>query len=206
MGPYWYNTLETSFLGRWKKKIVPLDMAVDAMQYPMLKQRFNPPGERGYFYIGSNRPEKGCDILGQTMAELTDFTNGWIGPGPDIPHMQRIATHAELTSDFVSKLAEGFDFFVNTSISDANPTTILEAMAWGFPVACTPQSGYYNMPSVVTLSTTDIQANVKALLELQYRPEEELVQISLTNRQLVETRYTWIRFCDTVWRSLQGYI
>ncbi len=206
MGPYWYDTLGTSFLGRWKTKIVRLDMAVDCTQYPLVKRRFNPPGKRGYLYIGSNRPEKGCSILSQTMAQLTDFPKGWIGGGRDIPHLPRLYTYVDLTPGLVSKLASRYDFFVNTSISDANPTTILEAMAWGFPVACTPQSGYYDISSIISLSTSDIQANVETLIWLQHAPEEELIALSLTNRKLVETHYTWEHFCNTVWKSLEPYI
>lgn len=206
MGPYWYDNLENSFFAPWKHKIIRVDMAVDATEYPLVKRHFNPPGRRGYLYIGSNRPEKGCEILNRTMAKLSNFPKGWIGGGPDIPNVPRIATHAHLTPEFMSSLATEYDFFINTSVSDANPTTILEAMAWGFPVACTPQSGYYKIPSIITLDTTDIEANVKALLELQYAPEEYLLQLSVTNRRLVETHYTWERFCTTVWQGLEPYV
>jgi glycosyltransferase involved in cell wall biosynthesis len=73
-------------------------------------------------------------------------------------------------------------------------------------VACTPESGYYNRPSIVPLSTTDIAANVAALEELQHAPEERLRELSRTNRALVETQYTWERFCETVWNSLAPYV
>jgi len=206
MGKYWYDTLDNSQFAPWKHKIIQLDMAIDTVQYPFIKQHFNPPGRRGYIYIGSNRPEKGPKILSETMARLSDFPKGWVGFGPDIPNVPRIATYTHLTPSFISMLAKTFDIFVNTSISDANPATILEAMSWGFPVACTPQSGYYNIPSVIKISTTDIMANVRALLELQYAPEEYLVWISRTNRRLVETHCTWERFCTTVWQALKPYV
>ncbi|MBM3157902.1 MAG: hypothetical protein FJ004_11555, partial [Chloroflexi bacterium] len=73
MGQYWYDTIDTSFLAPWKHKIVRLDMAIDTIEYPLVKHHFNPPGRRGYLYIGSNRPEKGCSILARTMAELNDY-------------------------------------------------------------------------------------------------------------------------------------
>lgn len=206
MGPYWSDTLDQSHFAPWKHKITTVDMAVDAQQYPFIKTEFNPPGKRGYLYIGSNRPEKGCDVLAGTMAQLRDFPRGWIGSGPDIPYVPRLATYAALTPEFVCSLAEQFDFFVNTSVSDANPTTILEAMAWGFPVACTPESGYYQIPSILTLSTKDTDVNVNALRKLQYAPEDELKTLSATGRQLVETHYTWERFCSTVWRELEPYV
>lgn len=205
MGPFWRETIEQSHFAPWKDKITPLDMAVDVKEYPFLKKRYNPPGRRGYLYIGGNRPEKGCAVFGATMKHLGNFPRGWIGGGSEIPDVPRLAPYANLTPTFVASLAEQFDFFINTSVSDANPTTILEAMAWGFPVACTPESGYHNMPIITTLSTTDIQGNVKKLLELQYAPEDRLQQIGLEGRRLVEMHYTWERFCTSVWRGLKPY-
>lgn len=207
MGPYWKDTLSQSCFAPWTHKITSLDMAIDGMEYPYLKRRFNPPGHRGYFYIGSSsdRPEKGCDILEKTMSKLPEFQNGWIGGGRELSSMKRIATYASLTPSFVSTLADQFDFFINTSISDANPTTILEAMAWGFPVACTAGSGYYNIPPITTLSSTDIEYNANVLLDLQFASEERLQEISQEGRRLIETHYSWERFCSTVWKGLQPY-
>ena len=205
MGPYWRDRLDQSHFAPWKHKITSLDMAIDVREYPFVKKQFNPPGRRGYLYIGGNRPEKGCDVLSATMKQLNGFRRGWIGGGEEILNVPRLAPYASLTPQFVSSLANEYDFFVNTSVSDANPTTILEAMAWGFPVACTPQSGYYNMSTVTTLNTTDIEDNVKKLLDLQYAPEERLQQMSREARRLVETHYTWEHFCSSVWRELEPY-
>lgn len=207
MGPYWKETLSQSCFAPWKHKITSLDMAVDGAEYPHLKKHFNPPGRRGYLYIGSSsdRPEKGCDILEKTMAKLSGFPNGWIGGGRELSGMKRIATYASLTPSFMVSLANQFDFFINTSISDANPTTILEAMAWGFPVACTPGSGYHNIQAITTLSSTDIEYNAKILRDLQFAPEDHLQWLSQEGRRLIETHYSWERFCSTVWNGLQPY-
>jgi glycosyltransferase involved in cell wall biosynthesis len=62
------------------------------------------------------------------------------------------------------------------------------------------------MPSIVPLSATDIAANVAALEELQHAPEERLRELSRANRALVETQYTWERFCGTVWGELDRYV
>jgi len=206
MGQFWHETIGNSHYAVGKEKIVRVDMAVDAEEYPLVKTSFNPPGQRGYLYIGANRPEKGIEVMSRTMSRMQGFPRGWIGRGEEIPGMQRLAEHVDLTPEFVRGLAQRYDFFVNTSVSDANPTTILEAMAWGFPVACTPESGYHKMPTIMTLSTSDIEGNVRALLELQHAPEERLREIGAANRRLVEEHYTWERFCSTVWAGLEPYL
>ncbi len=206
MGPYWYDTLESSFLAQWKEKIVRLDLAVDAAEYPQVKRRFNRPGKRGFLYIGNNRPEKGTEALSAIFERMGEAPRGWVGGGAEIAHVPRIATYRALTPEFMEQLAGTYDIFLNTSVSDANPATILEAMAWGFPVACTPQSGYYNIPTITPLSITDIDANVATLRELQHAPDAELLRLSRANRALVETHFTWEQFCTTVWRTVEPYV
>lgn len=203
MGKYWYDTIDSSFLAPFKPKLTRLDMAIDSEAYPLVKRTFNPPGKRGLLYIGSNRPEKGTAILSETMLGLNDQRRSWIGWGEEIPGMTRIASHLNLTPTTVATLAQDHDIFVTTSVSDANPTTILEAMAWGFPVACTPESGYYDIPTIPRLSATDAQYNVEALERLQALPVEDLAALSLQNRSLVENFFTWERFCTSVWNRLE---
>ena len=206
MGPYWYDTIELSEFASWKPKLVRLDMAIDSHAFPLVKTHFNPPGRRGYLYIGRNSPEKGPDVLSQTMAGLLDYPRGWIGSGEEIANIERETIFTSLTPDYIRSLGSKYDFFVNTSVSDANPTTILEAMSWGFPVACTPQSGYYKTPSIIELSTTDIASNIQKLQELQYCSEENLKEVSRNNRTTVEKNYTWERFCSIVWEKIGSHL
>ncbi|MCD6290628.1 MAG: hypothetical protein J7M34_09010, partial [Anaerolineae bacterium] len=81
-GEYWYNTVEQSPFAHWKEKMVRVDMAVDASRFPYLKRRFNPPGERVLFYLGTDAPEKGVAHLAQLVRD-TGYKlvyAGYIGP------------------------------------------------------------------------------------------------------------------------------
>ncbi|HLF70500.1 MAG TPA: glycosyltransferase [Actinomycetota bacterium] len=198
MGEHWYDTIDGTFLAPFKEKIVRLDMAIDATSYPFLRERFNPPGRRGILWVGANRPEKGVDLLSRIAARSPGVPRGWIGPGASIPHIHHIAAHARLTPSYVRHLMERYDIFVNTSISDANPTTVLEAMAWGFPLACTPGSGYQGVGSIETLDPNDIEACVATVARLQQADEGALQEAVAVNRRLVQEFYTWERFCLTV--------
>ncbi len=206
MGEFWYASLNRSFLEPWMDKIVRLDMAVDVSEYPWIKRSFNPPNRRGYIYIGTNLPEKGPEILSETVGGLEGFRKGWIGDGPEIPGIPRISAARSLDPPFMAGIAKEYDIFVNTSISDANPTTILESMAWGFPVACTPQSGYWRMPNIVELSIENIDENIETLRGLQYASENRLLEMSKLNRELVTAKYTWEQFCSRIWAVLQDYV
>jgi glycosyltransferase involved in cell wall biosynthesis len=203
MGPYWYDTWDKSVFAHWKSKITRLDMAIDVRQFPRVKKRFNPPGKRKFLYIGSSLPCKGVHLLSILFGLAKRHRCVWLGGrAEEFPNLEKRTGFYSLDADFVTRLAAEVDFFITMGVSDANPTTILEAMAWGLPVCCTPQSGYYNMPEIEQLSTTDMQHNIAVLDRLQQSPEEELVERADAARRLVETTYTWERFNRTVLTEL----
>lgn len=202
MGDFWWDQWSASPYAHWMPKMVRLDMAVDVFRYPRVKTQFNPPGKRGYLYIGSSDYRKGTDHLGQLIESLGSYPAGWIGYGPDIPNVPRISGNRALTPEFMAEVAEKFDFFISPSRADPNPTTILESMAWGFPVVCTPQSGYYETSYRRNIYLDDLDRSVAMLRELQYADEADLVRMANEARHVVETHYTWDRFTSTVVKHL----
>ncbi len=201
MGPYWYETWESSALAHWKDRIVPIDMAIDIDRFPMVKKRFNPPGKRTYFYLGWTGPQKGTHLLSILFGLAKGSRCIAIGPGGAFANVEH-RPEATLDTTYLRRLADECDFLITMGVSDANPTTILESMAWGFPVCCTPQSGYYNMPELVNLSITDMRYNVSVLEMLQSAPDGELHARAQAARALVKHHYTWQRFTDTVLGAL----
>ena len=114
MGEYWWDQWDLSPYAHWKPKMIRLDMAVDGDRYPRIKKSFNMPGQRKYLYIGNSYDlRKGTDFLSQLMSQLKDCPMGWIGSGPDIPHVPRIAEHCSLTPEFMREIAMQYDFFIS---------------------------------------------------------------------------------------------
>jgi glycosyltransferase involved in cell wall biosynthesis len=136
------------------------------------------------------------------MAELGNSRCGWIGDGPEIRGITRISKSRDLTPEFMSKIAEDFDFFVSPAIADPNPTTILESMAWGFPVICTPQSGYYETGYRRNIFIDNIKKSVNVLKDMQYANESELLKMADEAREIVIANYNWDKFTDTVIQNL----
>jgi len=203
MGRYWWDQWDLSPYSHWKSKMVRLDMAVDTSRYPQLKTSFNPPGKRGYLYIGNSiDPRKGIDFLSQIMSQLKEYRKGWIGSGPDIPNVPRISKERQLTPEFMTEIAKEFDFFISPSIADPNPTTILECMAWGFPVACTPQSGYYETDYRKNIYLNNIAQSVGVLRGLQYENDDVLHLMANKARDIVITDYNWDKFTSTIIKNL----
>ncbi len=202
MGQYWWDQWNQSPYAHWKPKMVRLDLAVDVKDYPFIKKKFNKPGHRKFLFIGRNDPMKGVDFLSKLAFELKDCEFGWIGGGGDISGVKRISGKRQLDSMYMTKVAREYDFFISPSLADPNPTTILESMAWGFPVVCTPQSGYYETTYRSNIYWEDIDKSVNVLRHLQYANENELTKMADEARKVVETEYTWEKFTSTVIQHL----
>lgn len=202
MGPYWYDTWNEGPFAHWHSKLTPVDMAIDIARFPRVKKRFNPKGKRKFLFIGNGEPYKGAHLL-STLLGLAGPGQAcvWVGADRYFPHFQ-MRPAQRLEGPGIQALAEECDVFLTMGVSDANPTTILEAMAWGFPVACTPQSGYHQIPELAELSINNMQQNLDLLRRFQAADESELTDQADRARKLVESRYSFQRFTDTVTREI----
>jgi glycosyltransferase involved in cell wall biosynthesis len=177
-------------------------MAIDVKYFPCIKTNFNPPGKRGFLYIGHSNSRKGTDFLSALKRSLTDYRFGWIGNGLEIRGVYRISKGRPLTPDFMRKIAVDFDFFISPSRADPNPTTILESMAWGFPVVCTPQSGYYETDYRRNIFWNDLERSAEVLKELQFTDEQQIEMMAEKAREIVDKEYTWDRFVGIIYQYL----
>lgn len=210
-GPYWYDTIESTQFAHWKPKMVRLDMAVDTAHFPFLRQEagpmsFNPPGHRKLVYIGSSMPQKNLGYMVQLMSKMPDIKLHWYGGSSDHPlaRLPNVSVVGWVTLDraIAEGIIENYDIMINTSISDANPTTLLEARAWGLITACTKESGYYNDPFFTELFLEDLNASVAAIRGLLEAPTHALYQRAVASRAEIESKYNWSNFCETVWSNL----
>jgi glycosyltransferase involved in cell wall biosynthesis len=202
MGEYWWDQWPSSPYAHWLPKMARLDMAVDTLHFPRVKTCFNAAGKRGFLYIGRNDPMKGTHLLSRLAHAMPEFRFAWIGHGPEIESIPRLSPSRPLTADFMAKVANDYDFFISPSLADPNPTTILESMAWGFPVVCTPQSGYYETSFRRNIHPEDPDGCVSVLHKLQSAGDNELRTMADEAREVVERDYTWGAFADTILASL----
>jgi glycosyltransferase involved in cell wall biosynthesis len=206
MGEYWWKQWDNSPYAHWKKKMVRLDMGIETKFFPRVKDKFNRPGERGFLYIGRNDPMKGISFLRQLAGELRQFRWGWIGSGNEIPNIPRVSQVRSLSPEFMRGIANQFDFFITTGIADPNPTTILESMSWGFPVICTPQSGYFETDYLSNIFLDDLQKSIRVLNDFQYMAEESLLRRSVRAESAAKDFYTWERCVETIWSACENKI
>lgn len=200
-GRYWIDTFENSPLKVFKEKIVHLNMAINTTDYPLVKSSFNPPGRRKFFYIGRTGKEKGVDLLEKYAEIVPGFKGGYVCVGSDIKGWEKISEPRKLTPEFMKKIAEEYDVFINMSRADAQVTTVLESMSWGFPVACTHESGY-SEENFFYLDPNNQDINKSMFSTIQQLRNEKLIEMSHTNRKIVESKYSWDMFLNILENNL----
>lgn len=201
-GQYWYDTIDNSEFAVLKDNMVRVDMAIDSSRFQVKKTHYNPPGKRTFFYLGHDAPEKGVKHLAQIIRDCGAklIYAGQIGDSKPLFDGLDVDFIGYINLDINSQqwIVENCDFFINASVSDANPTTILEMSALGLPVVCTPQSGYVRQDLVYSLRLNDHEYNTAVLNALQQADETSLLERSSRINRIVEEEYTWEKFIHTI--------
>jgi glycosyltransferase involved in cell wall biosynthesis len=201
-GDFWYDRLENSEFSFLKEKFSCLNMPINTEDFPPIKKQFNPKGKRKFLHIGRVSKEKNTEMLECLAENCPDFEGGYIGTGK-IKGWTHIAEFAYLTPKFMASIADEYDFFINTSIFDAQATTIIESMAWGLVVACTPESGYQE-DSIYQLSADNLQYNMEVVHMMQQAEEETLHAIVESNHQLLKNKFNWNIFINKLSNVLKN--
>ena len=176
------------------KNVLRLDNAINPTEYPQVKKKFNPKGHRKFLYIGHTEWYKNTVELERIAATMPGFVGGHIGGG-HIKGWKKIVDFARLTPEFMSRIGQEYDIFINTSSGDPQATTILEAICFGFPVACTRETGY-DTPSIMQLDTTDTHKNVEVLTRIQQMEESELKKFVSESQTYIREKHDWKTFLD----------
>lgn len=201
MGPYWYDTIGETEFAFWKEKITRLDMCVNGEYYKYQKKKFNSKGNRKFVYVGNNRVEKGIEILYNMFKNSKYKLDVYGSVDHKIVNLPNVKYHgrADVNSSFGEIICDKNDFFINTSISDANPTTCTEAAAFGLPVVCTKGSGYWPNEPFFNIEEDNY---FQVMENLQHMDESLLFNKSIEQRKWVDECCNWELFCNKITERL----
>lgn len=200
-GPYWWRAMEQGPFVRWKPRMRRLDLAVDPKDFPRVKRSFAPQGKRRFLYIGHSGWPKNTDYLSEIALSFPDWGFSWLGPGKAIPGVKHLGK-VDFSKPEARLLVAGYDFMITVGSNDANPATILEAMAWGLLPVCSPQSGYEKEAGIVNVPLNDLAGARKVLQRLQSEPEARLRARMKLNDVALKRRFSWDRFGREVRKAL----
>jgi glycosyltransferase involved in cell wall biosynthesis len=187
-GPYWAERLPEG----WRGKSTPLNMAIDAEKYKQIKSKFAPVGSaprRSILYIGCALSCKGPDFLSAISDTMPHCRFFHAGHG-SIPGTTSLGYLNFADPTILAEIARAFDFIIAPGRNDANPTTILEAAAWGFLPISSDKSGWGPDISVI-IPFGDVNKS-KAIIDEWLNVEEKvLLAGAIMNRKRVENKYNW---------------
>lgn len=202
-GRYWFDTNESSAASHWHYKMIHCDLGVNREHFPHVKKSFNPAGRRRFLFIGRTMPSKGVDFLCRIAEANPTIDFGWIGQG-EVPS-KRIVPHGR--HDFKNpaslQLAASYDFLITCGRSDANPTTILEASAWGLIPVATLQSGYYGNDWLVNIPLDDVAGASSIINDLNSCPESDLLARQQAGFRELDSHYNWDRVVRQICEAIQ---
>nr|MBA3329823.1 glycosyltransferase [Actinomycetota bacterium] len=193
-GNTWFQSVERSPYAHWRPKMVHVDLAVDRVDFPRVKTRFAAPGSRSFVYIGHSGWYKNTGYLSEIAALAPELDIGWIGSGPSAIRGLTALGRRDFSTEEGKALVAGYDFLLTVGSADANPTTVLEAMAWGLIPVCTAESGYSGYPGIVNLPLGDARAAAAILTEIQRLPSSALEEMRRENDAALDQHFTWERF------------
>jgi hypothetical protein len=203
-GSYWFEHSKTSDFRAWSPKMVHLDLGVNLQDFPRLNRQFNAPGERRFVYIGNDQAPKNTPYLAELARRMPETRIAWFGAAQKpLPGLESRGW-VNFSHPQGRKLLAEFDFMLTVGNFDANPTTILEAMAWGLIPVCSPQSGYHHMPGVVNVPLDDPETAVAILRSLQHLDETTLRRWQAANQRALEDHFNWPRFVRQVIGAIES--
>ncbi len=205
-GRHWYRAAATSPVSHWCPKLVHVDLAVDRRDFPRVKAQFAPPLRRRFVYIGHTASPKNVEYLSAIARRMRDTEFAWIGRGSRAIDDLSPLGYKDFRTEGARRLIAGFDFLLTVGRADANPTTVLEAMAWGLVPVCTRESGYVDEAGIVNVPLDDVDGAVRILNELQHAPEHELERLRALNDAALERHYNWDRFAAQVIDAIESSV
>lgn len=197
-GNFWFASLDRSPFSHWRPRMTHVDLAVDRGDFPALKRRFNPPGRRRFLYIGHSGWQKNPRYLREIARAMPEASFAWIGAGPAALPGFRALGAMDFRAPEARRAVADHDFLLTVGRADANPATVLEAMAWGLIPVCTRESGYAGHPGIPNVPLADAASAARVLRDLQDAPEERLLEMQALNWEALERRFTWDRVAAQV--------
>ena len=205
-GSYWFKRIGKSKFRSWKNKMIQIDLGLHFEKYPFLKKNFNKKKERKFIYIGNdysyNNFAKNLKYLKKISHKVGVEKFSTIG-NKSIEGVKHYGwLNFEISKSL--KIIKNYDFLIQTSKFDANPTTVLEAMSWGLIPVITKECGYSNSKSIINIPLNNYLKAVKIINSLQIIDSKLLINYQKKNIKNLKKIYNWTIFKKKI-RSLVLY-
>lgn len=203
-GEYWIEQIKNTIFKSWENKIFRIDMGIDKVYYPKIKKRFNPPGKRKFIYIGNdyefNNYAKNLKYLDKIIQKYGYKFFSIVGNKK--VNKSKYFGWLDFSKKEAQKIIKEHDFYIIVSTHDANPTTIIESMAWGLVPMATLGCGYHNNFGIINLPLNNVKKSVEILNKFQNIREDKLYEKQIFNFNQLERRFNWNKICKKIYKNI----
>lgn len=135
----WEASKTDAMLSRWIPKCEQLELGFSRSLFPQVKYTFNPPGQRGFLYVGQVSGQKGTGPMMEAFQRLgypLYIGNGELSqvPGAYGPNVHVLGWVDNADQPLWQSLAPKVDFMVCPTLWDCQPVSPMECLSRGFPV------------------------------------------------------------------------
>lgn len=171
-GAIWRMTAENPEPEKWRW----IDLGVDRAIFPRIKRRFNPAGQRRFCFLNLyDAAQKGADIAQEIVKARPTYRFTWIGGSKMQARNVQYVSSIPNTMGLFRRSMANCDFVLVPSREDAQPGTLVEALAFGLLPVATYTSGYsLSYPRLVVPNTPE--AWLAVLDTLQSAASSDLVE------------------------------
>lgn len=194
-------------------------MCVDLSLFRRVKQRFNPPGQRRFLYVGRfDQARKNILRLIEAFAGLNDSLT-IVAPTllpeagtPDelaardavkagrYPNIRLQPFTLNTAPEFIDVVRQS-DVYIHPASFDSQATSILESIAYGLVPVVTRESGFeYSFGGF--LNVNDIDACHRHIRDVQQAPGAVLEGAACAARERLGSDHTWAGLCGAVDRAI----
>ena len=195
-GKYWFDRINNSPFKKWKKKMVHIDLGLDTKVYPFVKKKFNKKKNRKIIYIGN---DYSYNNFAKNLKYLKDifFKKGpekFASAGNKKIFKEKYYGWLNFTQKSSLNIIKKYDFLIQVSKHDANPTIVLEAISWGLIPLITKGCGYSEFGKKIILPSSNILKLIKKIDYFQNVDQKYLKKIQSRNIKVLKTNFNWSKF------------
>lgn len=192
-GNYWFKRVAKSKFKSWKKKMVQIDLGIDKRTYPFIKVKFNKPNNRRFIYIGNdysyNNFAKNLNYLRKIINKSDKHTFG--SAGNKQVSNEKYYGWLNFKDKKSLKILKKYDFLIQVSKNDANPSIVLESISWGLIPLITRGCGYDEINKKLIIPQNNHFKVLKKISQLQKIDEKYLIKFQKENFKLIEKKFNW---------------
>ncbi|MDX2271481.1 MAG: glycosyltransferase family 1 protein [Cyanobacteriota bacterium] len=184
-----------------RNKLVRCHMGCAAQNFAIVKEKFNPIGERQILHVSNLSSYKGFPITCESLIGLDTLLHvassmpkgaqGLVEYRSEIGSLwfNFLGSIKNSDPEFNHWVAQTCDFYIHTATMDAQATTILENCARGLVPLVTPESGFSSDYAIYL--THDPEKNKSIIQQALDMPENELRERSIFVRKQIVEEHNW---------------